>query len=370
MIFQLANQLSTRLSYAYVKVKHGWETRSLDEVEILAAQEKARAAVARAGQTTGPSGSRSAGMTGLSRGSSSLSEGQPLPSPGPSELGAQRTPSRISDDGGAGRTGEQRTFGPLAAVEQKLQGAYGAGTTPHRTYESFWRDHGASSTSVSRILEAQRAMNASTRVNISGGSVPAAATGAAASSNRPSPLAPPAPIAPSKTLQDRRRRKVPYRGYHPPPSIPAVRTGHPNGISDLGNMSSTTGTSAAFPTTPPPRRTPQHQQPQSARTPLLRTPSDKTAMEQDAVETLVYLSSPVHANPQSRPSMYPRLHGTPSTVQRMPPPRRNIYLDDDDDDDGVDPEEKLDRMLDAMSSPDEVDDDDDDGLDSDGEDSS
>ncbi|KAI9887214.1 MAG: hypothetical protein M1823_000962 [Watsoniomyces obsoletus] len=374
-IREMASQLSTRLSYAYVKVKHGWETRNLDEVEILAEQEKARveksqvaaakektrAAVDRAGEQAAIQAMREMGVASLSRGSSSLSEGQYLQSPGgASELGA-------------GRAGEKRPYNALADVEERLRASFGGVIRSSRTYESFWRDHGSNSTNVSQILEAQRALNASTRVSTSGG-IQISATGATSSLNRPASLAPPAPIVPNKTLQDRRRRRMPYRGYHPPPSIPAVGTGNPNAASDLSNMSSSTYASVTFPTTPPPRRTPLHQAaPPSAQTPLLRTPSDKTAMEQDAVETLVSLSSPVHATPQPRQAMY--AESTPSTILLTPPPRRSIYPDDDDDDNdgGVDAEEELDRILDTMSSADENhdgdDEDDDDTLDGRDEDS-
>ena len=128
-----------------------------------------------------------------------------------------------------------------------------------RTYESFWRDHGTNS--VSKLLQAQRA--------------------ASGVNSDLAPLGPPADIIP---LQQRSRRTHETNGARPAPpsSIPTT--------SAL-SVSSTSSVQSTIPATPPQRQ---------GQAPLLRTPSQKAAMEQDAVETLLFMSSPGHSQQQQQ----------------------------------------------------------------------
>lgn len=118
---------------------------------------------------------------------------------------------------------------------------------PSRTYESFWREHSAHGN-------------------------PAA--------NRNSPfhphpsLAPPVDIvssdSPSRSILHHPRRTDPSRSYRPP--VMPIKT-----VSDLSQSSAT---SPHTPTRDPVIDT------------MLRTPSQKSAQEQDAIESLLFMSSP------------------------------------------------------------------------------
>lgn len=120
------------------------------------------------------------------------------------------------------------------------------------TYESFWRQHSTSSTGKSPQMQSPPP-----RVGPS--------------------LAPPADILPRN-----RRRTTSLRTQ--PPFLDTAYSGsyESRSTNSLGSVTS--------PATPPKRMS------------NMRTPSQKAAMEQDAVETLVFMSSPGHSghHPQTR----------------------------------------------------------------------
>ena len=107
-----------------------------------------------------------------------------------------------------------------------------------RTYESFWREHSASN--ASRVLQNQN------------------------STEGPS-LAPPADIQPRNLRRSNTSRAQP----------PALPNSNQNSFSSSGSAPST------MPATPPQRHATKP-----------RTPSQNLTMEQDAVETLLFMSSP------------------------------------------------------------------------------
>lgn len=123
------------------------------------------------------------------------------------------------------------------------------------SYESFWREHEGSS-----VLKHP------------GGKSP--------SPGGPS-LAPPVDIIP------RNSRQADFADRQPPPL-------HTRGLHSAGSQ--TAPAFSTLPATPPPKRTPK-----------LRTPSQQAAVEKDAVETLLFMSSP--GNPAYHPPVI--LSGTP-----------------------------------------------------------
>lgn len=142
------------------------------------------------------------------------------------------------------------------------------------TYESFWREH-----SASNVLK-----HAQTRSPPPGG---------------PS-LAPPVDILPRS-----RRRSNSLRTQ--PPSIDTRNR------SQYDSRGKRTAASNLVPglTTPP------------KRSPTLRTPSQKAAMEQDAVETLLFMSSPGNSGRQSQPVFL----GTPLRSSFFPLEKRVGFAD-------------------------------------------
>lgn len=276
---QLSAQLSARLSYALVKVQHGWETRSLGEVEVLAEQQKVRSPATRPSHALA-TGSSQAGMASLSRESSGLSDTRSLRSSQPSDQ-------------------EVRSFSYLAPE---------AAPPPSRprtqTYEAFWRDHDSTSRAVSQILEAQRTVAASTRPGL-GSASPAG----------PARLAPSAPIVSSAAARHPRRRKAADSSAAYPPALPEIRT--TNGMRNASAVSSAVSTT--FPATPPPRSSASSRATEQLRTPGPRTPSEKAAMEQDAVETLLFMSSPAHSHHSKRP-IAPNHAGHQTPAIFSPPP--------------------------------------------------
>ena len=134
-----------------------------------------------------------------------------------------------------------------------------------RTYESFWREHSASN--ASRYLHTQ---------NLAEG---------------PS-LAPPADILPHNVRRSSGSQAQP----------PALQTNNQHSFSSSGSAPS------AMPATPPQRHAMK-----------LRTPSQNAAMEQDAVETLLFMSSPGNSG-HHPPNQLPvtSLRNRFSTVDRNP----------------------------------------------------
>lgn len=120
------------------------------------------------------------------------------------------------------------------------QGDYATPTQIGASYESFWREHEGSST----------LRNSGAKSPPSGG---------------PS-LAPPVDIIP------RNARRAGSGGRQPPPI-------HTRGLHTAGGQAPPVF--STLPATPPPKKTPK-----------LRTPSQQAAVEKDAVETLLFMSSP------------------------------------------------------------------------------
>lgn len=191
---------------------------------------------------------------------------------------------------------------------------------PGRTYESFWREH--STSNASRYLHTQN------------------------SADGPS-LAPPADIQPRHV----RRSDAPQTQ---PPTLQS---------SNQHSFSSTGSTLSATPATPPQRHATKP-----------RTPSQNAAMEQDAVETLLFMSSPGNSGyhlPANIPATSLRSHL--SVVDRNPglasttgysgtskkPLRPNRPLSDHLDlrrpANGADIDKLLDEMPDDDSTSDEED---------------
>ena len=207
----------------------------------------------------------------------------------------------------------------------KLDYAYSQGndmTSPQsgqsgRTYESFWREHSASNTS--RFLRNQ------------------------SSTEGPS-LAPPADIQPRHVRRSHISRAQP----------PALQT------SDQNSFSSSESAPSAMPTTPPQRYTMKP-----------RTPSQNLAMEQDAVETLVFMSSPGNSGyhppaQSSTTTLRNQLSSNPdlatisgsnrnSTDQLRPSRPLSDHLDSRRLTNGADIDKLLDEMPDDGSSSDEED---------------
>ncbi|KAG6067081.1 hypothetical protein E4U16_000131 [Claviceps sp. LM84 group G4] len=107
-ISDLSAELKTRLSYAMVKVNHGWQTRSLDEVETLASQ----------GAFTSPTSSASTVRHGR-KGSSSSSPRAPLNSASTSRTcfaGHQRRNSESHP----GTFSDKPTLAPPATIQPSL----------------------------------------------------------------------------------------------------------------------------------------------------------------------------------------------------------------------------------------------------------
>ncbi|KAH8602084.1 hypothetical protein B0O99DRAFT_499856 [Bisporella sp. PMI_857] len=196
-IGELSSELRTRLSYAMVKVNHGWQSNSIDEVESLASQ------------------------TGSPTSSTSTLHGRRFPITSPrtamiasrSQMSSQAIPV---------------THTPTGDFD-----LYSRSEPTSRTYESFWRDH-----STPIPLNSQPATKAS--------------------------LAPSAEIRPTSTS---RRSHTPK--FSKPPTIPGQ-----------GSNSST----SSIPHTP--NRVTLDNDPK----PL--PSSQKTLQEQDAIETLLFMSSP------------------------------------------------------------------------------
>ncbi|KAI9672457.1 MAG: hypothetical protein M1817_003223 [Caeruleum heppii] len=228
-ISEMAAQLKLRLSTAYVKVQHGCEHKTMQEIEaIVAAKERSKSAASSRASYSSPDSVMSRGLPNdAKRRGSSLSQ-------------EDRLNAAVHDP----EIEATQEHGPGASASQ-------------RTYESFWRDHNVASAS-SKVLQAQRTTTAPT-----GGLAPPVdlmrgtghpLTGRAQDA-----------IARSPTAQKHRNShgQIYRRPSQTPPVIPST----------------------------PPRPLPGLQS---------RTPGGtKTAREQDAVETLLFMSSPVNATVHS-----------------------------------------------------------------------
>ncbi|KAI9844610.1 MAG: hypothetical protein M1837_005462 [Sclerophora amabilis] len=243
---ELSSQLRARLSYAMVKVQHGWQSRSIDEVESIATiQASPRSTKSTFRGAPQSHISPTAASFSLSRENSGKSYGSD------DTRMSSASPESIISSIARVSNGVSRFGGPYSQ-NPDMSAASG------RTYESFWRDHGT--TSVARILEAQRAVGP-----------PKMGDG----SHAPASLAPPANIVSSR--QPRRSPNPDER------HLPTLSTSFPR--DEIPASAETPSSSSRLPSTPPDSKAPR-------REPVVRTPSQKRAMEQDAVETLLFMSSP------------------------------------------------------------------------------
>ncbi|KAI9789410.1 MAG: hypothetical protein M1816_006070 [Peltula sp. TS41687] len=388
-INDLTTQLQTRLSYAMLKVQRGWESHSLDEVEALTSQQASptslKGTLDRHPLRQSPLGAAS--WTSMSRQSSGLSENSPLsPFPasqrivhGHDSLDANHLRSRPTGRAWPVNASESHGGGPLESPSSNL--------TSH-TYESFRRGQtGTNTASAKRPFEASKT---------STGNVSSA-------QQRPPALAPavdliPSTITSSHPGQQERERERPdnlHSPIHASSQISSV-TSPTNSISTTVQVTPTARPRLSFA---------EGKRPLSLRTP---SQTEKASMEQDAVETLLYMSTPggnrIHQAPHNTPAS--AQYSQPQTPIRQGPsplsttapmfrtpvtPRRTVKpsgissegdnqtkgrvasvigkyptrdrglklmprrptIDEEEDDDGSDDE--IDRMLDAMSSSSEDD---------------
>ncbi|KAH0556099.1 hypothetical protein GP486_005966 [Trichoglossum hirsutum] len=352
-IGEMGAQLKARLSYALIKVQNGWQSRTLDEVESIYAHQispisPSTSSVFHGGRkplTTSTSSSPSSSLSPRAafakhKREKSITQGgnrehTTSPSRADFELGITSPSSglrravRVNNDNninnsysssssnmmngkGCRVTNGASSSSAAAAAEVLKQQVSGGGSTTsstpsssmERTYESFWRDH-SSNPVTAKIVQARAAA-----VSGTGGSPAAVVTSLSGSlpDNNPriTGLAPPANIIPSRN--NPRRTTQPQRA--PPPLIP-IQT-----LSNLSNSSflSVSSSGSTIPNTPPQQRGQQHQHQHQQQQPVsvgeeggttptptpTPTQQSKTAMEQDAVETLMFMSSP--GNSQQHPS--------------------------------------------------------------------
>ncbi|KAI9798477.1 MAG: hypothetical protein M1833_004743 [Piccolia ochrophora] len=336
-IGELSAQLRARLSYAMIKVQNGWQSRSIEEVESLSHSYQASPTSATStllsNNRPSPS-SRSFGAVGGEENGGPRSswgafavEGSVDANKDQSATLAHDHSRQSSNHVNTDATGETNHYSPMARAP--------------RTYESFWRDHG---TSTTRLRHVQRTTSSTAPSN--GG------------------LAPPADIVPSATYS---RRSRTADDFEPP------RLSGPAAVKNVSNLSNSPVPSTC-PATPPPIPSSDE-----ARAPLLRTPSQKAAMEQDAVETLIFMSSPGNSQrpPQERPiqTMYPPVNTlmrerreklaavTSATARRVAFDSNDAGSEDssEDEDGGIPPgrriDDSMDVLLDTMSGEDSSDDD-------------
>ncbi|MCJ1304862.1 hypothetical protein MMC08_007675 [Hypocenomyce scalaris] len=209
-IGELSAQLRTRLSYAMVKVQHGWQSRTISEIETLTSQHASPISTT---TTSRPFDSPLTNSTTYNTDRTGFAQSSERSTATPEYVHA--APHLHN-----GTSGLDYAY-PLPATEP----SYSPIPTT-RTYEQFWRDH--------------------------------------PSTPRHPHTAP--SLAPPVDIQPRNPRR-------PNPSQPLTSL-HTNFITSTGTLPST-----------PPR---QHQEP----APAIRTPSQNAAMEKDAVETLLFMSSP------------------------------------------------------------------------------
>lgn len=307
-----------------VKVQNGWQSHSLGEVESLAAQQVSPTSTPSTlhGPQRVQQSPRSTATPAETQAGSSQSPGK----------GVEATRLQYAID-------ESLPMGS-AAPPHSYQSLINKQTSPSSTqtptYESFWRQHSANPTTGTkdRVLSTKPA--------------------------GPS-LEPPANIFSRNTRRSNSQQVQP----------PVLYT---NNLSNLSTSSETSAISF-IPATPPPAS--------QRRATATRTPSQNAAMEKDAVETLLFMSSPVNPgyHPNSRNGLSP---GTPvrtpyrATGKRVEfagtGTRGSVGLESSDEEPRtlgvsrsrafgdhrvigrIDKEDDIDRMLDAMdsSSDDEI----------------
>lgn len=239
---QLSSELRTRLSYAMVKVNNGWQSHSIDEVESLASQKGS------------PTSSTSTEKV----------RRNPLASP--------RT---VMFANAQGQSSSMHSITQAPTADFDLYSNLGQ---PSRTYESFWRDHSATSHPSNK----QSSTSCTT--------TPPSKS-----------LAPPADIRPQHTP---RRSGTPK--FSKPPTIP--------------NHGSNSDYQSSAPHTP--------RQSNMRENGTMQTTSKKTIQEQDAIETLLFMSSPGHSGNMGHTFPPPRTQASPQASPlraefgiSLPPPR-------------------------------------------------
>jgi hypothetical protein len=287
MYKQLTAQLRTRLSYAMVKVQKGWETKNINELENLAAQQSS-----------------------------------PLSTTASSERQLASPRSKVT-------ASPERAGFLQSNIRTKLSPPRGLGMSGRSSPDNI----SSSSINFESRLELERHGPTS--------NLP---------SKRPS-LAPPVDLSPRNI-----RRSNP--ASFGPPSLDAKSK---NNLSNLSDSSTSSSIRTLVTATPP-----------TVHKPLIHTPSQQnaSAMEQDAIETLLFMSSP--GNSQYRPSSQPlsgspfrsifpssqtqeKKHELPIPITKIPDiipnddavpisPRKKNFLDDVD----LESSENIDRILDQM----------------------
>lgn len=281
-----------------IKVQNGWQSRNLDELEIITFQQGSPASVA--------------------------SPRRALGSPRTSISNSRPSSSGIVDSA-------ERTTAPLAYMYPPKRMYTGSTNSIHdgtihgqafdqpgHSYEAFWREH--SSTTSARHTSAS------------------------------SPPKHGPSLAPPLDLQPRNQRRSTLTQPHPPPLC--ISDLHSVQLHSAGSPSSAM---SIIPATPSPKRLR-----------AIRTPSQKAAMEKDAVETLLFMSSPGNSDyhaPTHKPSASfgNHLRGLPeradfaSTVhdQRANRPTRAGFLDPEKLHTEDDIDQLLDQMPDVNSSSDD-----------------
>lgn len=235
-IGELSNQLRTRLSYAMVKVQNGWQAHSFDELESLSQQTSPISAVSEMRRSFE---SPQSNVTDVQIDRAVFTNSSERST---AILDSSQSTPHICSGASTFDYSSSQIVDPAHPTRTSMVGP---------TYESFWKEH-----SASNVLK-----HAQTRSPPPGG---------------PS-LAPPVDILPRS-----RRRSNSLRTQ--PPSIDTRSHSHYNG---RGNRATASNLVTEL-TTPPKKSSP------------LRTPSQKAAMEQDAVETLLFMSSPGNSGHQSQ----------------------------------------------------------------------
>ncbi|KAH8809160.1 hypothetical protein F5884DRAFT_676578 [Xylogone sp. PMI_703] len=162
---------------------------------------------------------------------------------------------------------------------------YSRSAPSSRTYESFWRDHSSSNASYFRQ----------------------SSQGVSISSPRPKvSLGPPADIHPNN-----RPRRTDAAGFSKPPNLPGQST------SDMSQYSQKSFNSPTpTPHTPIRRGSTSNNSRFQDRPAGIRTPTQKTIQEQDAIETLLFMSSP--GNSGNMNHAFPPPSRSQASPQRSP----------------------------------------------------
>ncbi|KAI9764089.1 MAG: hypothetical protein M1840_008894 [Geoglossum simile] len=330
-IGEMSAQLKTRLSYALIKVQNGWQSRTLDEVESIYAHKTSpilpptstQGSLKPLASPSPPRASpakhkRERSITQGSqeyRASFQRADSDPVTTSPPGFRQATRINNSTNVNGKGQSTINGSFTGEASKPSVLSNSALSTPGSAERTYESFWRDH-SSNPVAAKIIQARTAVSGTSG---SAGGTPSSSQDISNSNNssssayappRLASLAPPANIVPSRHP---RRTNPHHRG--PPPPIPISTTSNLSNSSFLSTSSSST---SMVPNTPPQRR---NQQPSASGTTPARTPTQqKTAMEQDAVETLMFMSSP--GNSQQHPNTSARHHlSAPNSATTITSPR-------------------------------------------------